>query len=422
MEKHYNILIVGISHQTASIAIREKLAFTQENIPLALKALYTTLDLEEMAVLSTCNRTELYCRLKRFQSLDIDTVIGHWQRFLGAKEDHTPYIYAHSDECAVKHILRVASGLDSMILGEPQILGQLKTAYQTANHLGVMGRDLSRLFQLSFRVAKKIRGTTGISTYPVSVAYAAVTLAKQIFSDLSSASVVLIGAGENTELILQHLLSKQIKKIVILNRTLEKGKRLAKRFGVAYDALGSLPKWLSQADIIVSSIACEKPILSNHEMGNALQGVKRRPLLMIDLGVPRNISPDVSQNEDIYLYSVDDLEGIISQNKKHREKAAIEAECIVQQASEEYVNWLKAEKQRSTIRGLRLKADKIKREALDKAYKKLENGEDPKQVVELMLHQLTQKLLHQPTVNLRKTQSHSADEQIAVTNTLFDLE
>lgn len=416
------LLTLGISHKTAPIHVREKLAFSQENIPMALNALWKTVSVDEAALLSTCNRTEIYCSTGIKTDGGILDVAAWWQGYLGTNVDLTPYLYSHTEENAVKHVLRVASGLDSMILGEPQILGQLKTAFRTAIQSGVVGRKLSRLFQSSFNTAKKIRATTSIATHPVSVAFAAVSLARQIFSDLSKATVVLIGAGENTELILQHLLAKQVKRLVIVNRTLEKAKMLAERYQVEYASLNQLPLCLAQADVVVSSVASSVPIVTQEHIDYVFQHSKRRPLLMIDLGVPRNIEPSLTKNEDIYLYSVDDLEGIIQQNIKHRERAAIDAESIILRATDEYMNWIESEKQIKTIRVLRQKANIIKEQALEKAYRRLEKGEDPKVVVEIMLHQLTQKLMHTPTINLRRVNPHAADEKIVLAKELFNLE
>lgn len=412
MKKHYNILILGISHKTAPIQVREKLAFSQDKIPGALKSLRELLLVEEAVLLSTCNRTEIYCQFSFPNTVEVEQLLQWWQTSLCVWDDMASYVYVHKDEWAVRHLLRVASGLDSMILGEPQILGQLKSAYQTANDARAVGRDLSRLFQLGFSTAKKIRTSTNIATYPVSVAFAAVSLAKKIFSNLSAATVILIGAGENTELILQHLLAKKIKKIIILNRTLENARLLADRYGVEYDALDKLSVCLTQADIVVSSVASGRPILCQAHIESALLGAKRRPMLMIDLGVPRNISPDLAEHDDIYLYSVDDLQGIIQQNKKNREKAAIEAEAIVSDSVEHYMRWIRSADQIKAIRTLRQEADKIKQEALLKAYKRLDRGDDPKIVVELMLHQLTQKLMHLPTVSLREGSFEMIEESI----------
>lgn len=402
MKKHYNILVLGISHKTAPIQIREKLAFSPEKIPGALMSLREVLLVEEAVLLSTCNRTEIYCRFAFLEAEHIKKLLWWWQNSLRVSDDMASYVYVHQGEQAVRHLLRVASGLDSMILGEPQVLGQLKSAYQVANEENAIRRDFSRLFQLSFSTAKKIRTATHIATYPVSVAFAAVSLAKKIFSHLYIATVVLIGAGENTELILQHLVTKKIKRIVILNRTLEKAKLLANRYGVEYDALDKLLVHLAQADIVVSSVANQHPILCQQHIEKAFLGAKRRPMLMIDLGVPRNISPALGEHDDIYLYSVDDLQGIIQQNKKHREKAAIEAEAIVSRSVDYYMNWIKSADQIKAISLLRQEADKIKQEAILKAHKRLDKGDDPKLVVEAMLHQLTQKLMHLPTISLRK--------------------
>lgn len=416
------LLTLGISHKTAPIHVREKLAFSQENIPMALNALWQAVPLEEVALLSTCNRTEIYCSTALKSPRWVDEVVTWWQTYLATNVDLTPYLYSHAEIHAVKHVLRVASGLDSMVLGEPQILGQLKSAFRTANQTGLVGRKLCRLFQSSFSTAKKIRATTHIATYPVSIAFAAVSLAKQIFTDLSKASVVLIGAGENTELILQHLVAKQVKRLVIVNRTVSKAKMLAKRYGADFCALSELSQCLSQADVVVSSVASAAPILKQEHIDLAFEGAKRRPLLMIDLGVPRNIEPSLAQNEDIYLYSVDDLDGIISQNKRHRESAAADAESIILHATDDYMNWIDSENQIKTIRVLRQKANYIKEEALQRAYKRLEKGQDPKVVVEIMLHQLTQKLMHTPTVKLRGVKPNAADEKIVLAKELFNLE
>lgn len=389
---------------------------------MALNALCKAVPLEEVALLSTCNRTEIYCSTALKSPVWIDEVASWWQGYLATSADLTPHLYAHEEGEAVKHVLRVASGLDSMILGEPQILGQLKSAFRTANQSGLLGRKLFRLFQASFSTAKKIRATTSIATHPVSVAFAAVSLAKQIFSDLSQSTVVLIGAGENTELILQHLVAKQVKRLIIVNRTLAKANILATRYQAESCDLSELNRCLSQADVVVSSVASATPILKQEHIDGLFEGRKRRPLLMIDLGVPRNIDPSLAKNEDIYLYSIDDLEGIIQQNRLHRERAAVDAESIIIRATGDYMNWVESEKQIKTIRVLRQKANYIKEEALKRAYKRLDKGQDPKAVVEIMLHQLMQKLMHTPTVTLRDVKPDNADEKIILAKELFNLE
>ena len=415
------LLTLGISHKTAPIDVREKLAFTQENIPLALEALYGEVALEEVALLSTCNRTEFYCSTADNLHISLLQVQSWWKNYLAPQFDLKPYLYTFSEENAVKHVMRLACGLDSMVIGEPQILGQLKTAYHTATKTGFVGKTLSRLFQTSFSVAKKIRTCTGISSHPVSVAYAATTLAKQIFSDLSKATVVLIGAGENIELTLQHLVAKQVKRIIIANRTLGHAKALAERYQAIGVGLDELPWCLQQADIVISAIASPKPVVTALQVEQAFASCKRRPLFMVDLGVPRNIDPTLSDNEDIYLYTVDDLEGYVNENLKTRQKAAVEAEVLITDASNTYMEWMLAQAQLSTVRQLRLKVQDIKNATLSSAIRQLRIGEEPEKVLSQCAHQLTQKILHQPTIQLRRASLLQSDETITVIKELFDL-
>lgn len=420
MEKHYDIFALGVSHRTAPIEIREKLAFLPDRIPAVLQELIDTFGLAGGMLLSTCNRTEIYG--SGGGECCPSAIISWWQKYHSHAQKVEPYIYVYRDAWVAKHALRVASGLDSMILGEPQILGQLKTAFQIAQRCGTLDSKLSRLFQLSFSTAKKIRASTGIATYPVSVAFAAVTLSRTIFSDLSGITVVLIGAGQNTELLLQHLLAKQVRRIIIVNRTVARAKGLAERYQVEYTGLDGLVDALQQADMVVSSVAVDCPLIGKTQMEQAFRGVKRRPLLMVDLGVPRNIDPVLSQHEDIYLYSVDDLEAIIQKNKKHRALAAEAAEHIIVSMAERYMQWMRAAHGLRTIQQLRKNADKIKQDVLKKAYKQLAQGEQPNAVIERALHQLTQKLLHSPTIHLRHSLMECAEETVNIAKALFNLE
>ncbi|MCS5710698.1 glutamyl-tRNA reductase [Candidatus Berkiella aquae] len=413
------LLTLGISHKTAPIDVREKLAFTQENIPGVLAALYGEIALEEVALLSTCNRTEFYFSTQNQANTSFRQLQSWWKNYLTPQFDMTPYLYMYTEEHAVRHVMRLACGLDSMVIGEPQILGQLKIAYQTASQSGVVGRTLSRLFQTSFSVAKKIRTQTGIASHPVSIAYAATTLAKQIFCDLSQATVVLIGAGENIELTLQHLLAKQVKRIIIANRTVSHAKALAERYGAMAVGLNELGWCLQQADIVISSIASPKPVVTKTHVEQAF--TKRRPLFMVDLGVPRNIEPDLAHSEDIYLYTVDDLQGYVNENLKTRQNAAKDAEVLIEHASGAYMEWMSAQAQLATVRQLRLKAQDIKNHALSAAINRLRRGEAPEKVLTQFAHQLTQKLLHQPTVQLRQASLEQSEEKITVVKELFDL-
>lgn len=414
------LLALGVSHKTAPIDIRERLAFSQETIPNALKTLANQVPIDEVALLSTCNRTEFYCSASKL-SLS-KQLLTWWQEYLAASFDVKPYLYVFSGENAVKHLMRVASGLDSMVLGEPQILGQLKTAYLTASQTGVVGKRLARLFQTSFSVAKRVRTTTSIAIHPVSVAYAAVILAKQIFSDLSQATILLMGAGENIELTIQHLVAKQAKKFIIVNRTVAHAEALVTRYGGKALPLEELATGLAEADIVMSAMAADKPILTQTILTRAFSGCKRRPILMVDLGVPRNIDPNIGNNEDIYLYTIDDLTGIVTENLKNRQLAAVEAESVIDKASHLYMRWTRSQQHNHTLRALRAKSDKIKNDALTIALRQLEKGKDPKAVMTQLAHQLTQKLMHQPTLGLRKVSTEEAENKIVVIKELFSIE
>lgn len=416
------LLAIGISHKTAPIEVREKLAFSQDALKEAILSLANDLAMDEIALLSTCNRTEFYFSPSVVTAFSLEAFLGWWQNYHALNFDLQPYIYRLSNENAVRHVMRVASGLDSMVLGEPQILGQLKSAYETANQIGSVGKKLSRLFHLSFWVAKKIRSSTGIASHPVSVAFAAVTLARQIFSDLSKTTVLLIGAGENTELLLQHLVARKVKEIIIANRTLEHASDLASRYGAKAISLSALPMYLPMADIVMSSTATQQFILTKAQIDLAILSRKRRPILIVDLGVPRNVEPSAANHEDIYLYTVDDLQGIITENLKNREIAAVEAESVVKEASDEYMNWVALQQHLQVVMGLRIKAQTMKNDTLRIALNQLQKGGDPAKVVARALHQLTQKLIHEPTLTLRKMGKENSKEKIEIAKELFSIE
>lgn len=405
------LLTLGISHKTTPIAIREKLAFSPDYIPMALQTLKGNSQIQEIALLSTCNRTEIYCQAP--SPLVADELLSWWQQTQQTTFDPNPYWYLYSDRQAVKHMMRVASGLDSMLLGEPQILGQLKVAYQMAQQMGTLGKQLSRWFQMSFSVAKRIRTHTDIAKHPISMAYAAVTLAKQIFSDLSKSNVLLIGAGENIELILQHLQAKDVSQLSVMNRTLERAQLLADKAHCKAYPMTSLGILLQEADIVISAINTPTPIITPDMMLPLLKQ-KRRPLLMIDLGVPRNIDPLIGQHEDIYLYSVDDLQHRMTENLKSREVAALEAEGIIESASQAFEVWMASQNNHHLISQLRTKADQIRHETLQQALKELDKGKDPKAVLTHFAHRLTQKLIHQPTVTLRTETSRATETEASM--------
>ncbi|WP_455206065.1 glutamyl-tRNA reductase, partial [Kaarinaea lacus] len=305
------ILAFGINHKTAPVSIREQVAFEPTQITDALKDLVSHPHVEEAAIVSTCNRTELYCGLDQLDQKVITSWMSQYHHL--SESDLVPYIYAHPDQYAVRHALRVASGLDSMVLGEPQILGQMKDAYSAASHAGTLGGLLDRLFQHTFSVAKQVRTDTAIGASPVSVAFAAVSLAKQIFSNFEQHTALLIGAGETIELAARHLHEIGIGRMIIANRTVERAQTLAQEFNAYAISLPQIPAHLAEADIVISSTASPLPILGKGSVESALKARKHRPILMVDIAVPRDIEAEVGDLSDIYLYTVDDLQEIIQE-------------------------------------------------------------------------------------------------------------
>lgn len=409
------LLALGIDHKTAPIEIREQLAFSKEMIPNALNTLINQIDVEELALLSTCNRTEIYCVSR---DLPIQSIKTWWQQ-RSQSIDLNTHLYAHVDINMVSHLMRLACGLESMMIGETQILNQLKQAYELAKNQGLIGKRLSRLFQSSFAVAKQVRTNTLISSQPTSVAFAAITLAKQIFSDLAKARVLLIGAGENIELILQHLQGK-VAEFYIVNRTVEHAQALTERFGGMALSMDKLSWALGQSDIVLSSVSSQAPILTEQHVIEGNQGRKRRPIFMVDLGLPRNIEPRLKESEDIYLYTIDDLKDIVAENIKARHLAAHTAALPIAKAAQAYMDWLDSHQQIHSLKALREKADSIKEEALSAALKKLQSGERAEDVLTQFAHRLTQRLLHQPRLVLKN--KDKSEDKIALAKELLGIE
>ena len=413
------ILAFGINHKTAPVDIREKVSFTPENLSKALQDLAQYPSVSEAAILSTCNRTELYCAL---ESEDAQSVIQWFSQFHQLDSQViSPYTFTLPDKDAVRHMLRVASGLDSLVLGEPQILGQMKTAYSEASKNGTVGRLLGRLFQHTFTVAKQVRTDTAIGASPVSVAFAAVSLTKQVFSDLNKHTALLIGAGETIELAARHLHENNIGRMIIANRTVEKAHALAQEFGAYAIALGEIPNHLAEADLIISSTASQLPILGKGSVESALKARKHRPMLMVDIAVPRDIEPEVGNLEDVYLYTVDDLQDIIQEGLRSRQEAAKQAEEIIDTQVSHFMGWLRSLGSVNTIRALRAQADQIQKDELTKAMRQLESGKDPAQVMQSLAHALTNKLIHQPSSQLRQAGFEGRDDLAEAAATLFDL-
>lgn len=413
------LLALGINHNTAPVSIREKLAFSTEKLKPALQELTRLSEVREAAILSTCNRTELYCGVHDDEHHSIINWIARNREL--APDEFSPYLYTYRERKSIRHIYRVACGLDSLVLGEPQILGQMKSAYQTATEAGTVGKQLGYLFQSTFSTAKKVRTDTAIGSSPVSVAFAAVRLAEQIFDKLSQQTALLIGAGEMIELTARHLSQKNIGKIIIANRTIQNAHTLAIQFNGYAIALEDIPQHLAEADILVSSTASPLPILGKGRLESALKVRKHKPMLVIDLAVPRDIESEVEQLRDVYLYSVDDLRSTIEANLNSRREAALQAEEIIDTQVEHFLDWLRAEDAISTIRQFRGQADMIRNQVLNKALSELRRGRDPEQVLNLLAHQLTNKLIHTPSTRLRSAGINDRNEILQAARELFNL-
>jgi glutamyl-tRNA reductase len=413
------LAICGINHQTAPVHIRENIAFNDDVLAAALDSLRQQANVVEAVIVSTCNRTEIYCHLEEHNNTAIAEWLHDFQKQTANSLDE--FLYYHTDEDAIRHLLRVACGLDSMVLGEPQILGQIKTAYTNALNANAIDKCLGRLFQHSFTVAKQVRTDTAIGNSPVSVAFAAVSLAKQIFSDLSASTALLIGAGETIELTARHLRDNNIGRIIIANRTIERAHTLAEQVNGYAISLGEMPGHLAEADIVISSTASQLPILGKGIVESALKARKRRPIFMVDIAVPRDIEPEVGDLEDIYLYCVDDLHGIIEENLQSRRDAAEQAEEIIDSQVDHFNAWLRSQDAVPVIRSLRANAEQESQQLVEKALKQLEQGTDAEQVVTDLARTLTNKLLHEPSRQLRQSGFDNDNNLLDAARRLFNI-
>ncbi|MDP3905360.1 MAG: glutamyl-tRNA reductase [Methylococcaceae bacterium] len=412
-------LSVGINYQTAPVSIRERLVFPAEILKASLQDFWRIKDIKEAAILSTCNRTEFYCTANAAD----EQIVIDWV----AKNKHinpselTPYLYTHTDSSVCRHMFRVACGLDSMILGEPQILGQMKTAYQAAHEAGTLGKQLGKLFQHTFTAAKKVRTDTAIGSSPVSIAFAAVQLAQQIFDKLSDQTALLIGAGETIELTARHLSQQGIGRIIIANRSYDKAHALAIQFNGYAIALSELPNHLAEADIVISSTASQLPILGKGRVESALKKRKHKPMFMVDLAVPRDIEAEVEQLSDVYLYTVDDLQSTIDQNMLSRRQAAEEAEEIIDTQVNHFLAWLRAQNAQSIIQDYRLQAEQNRDDTLQKALSLLKNGMAPEEVLNRLAHSLTNKLIHTPSTQIRIAAENERHDLVAAAREILKL-
>lgn len=410
---------VGLNHTTAPVSIRERVTFGPDIVVAALRNLCEREGVNEAVILSTCNRTEVYCCVQE----DHADSVRHWMaEFHGlVVNDITAYLYCHEGDDAVTHLLSVASGLDSLVLGEPQILGQVKAAFQTATDAGHAGKTLKRLFQHAFNTAKQVRTDTAIGDSPVSVAFAAVSLARQIFSDISQQTALLVGAGETIELAARHLHQHGVGRIVVANRTVSRARDLAEEFGGYAIGLTELPAHLPEADIVIASTASPLPVLGKGTVERALKQRRHRPIFMVDIAVPRDIEPEVGDLRDIYLYTVDDLEEVIQENLQSRQEAAEQAREIIEFQVGEFRAWLGSLDAVDLIQSYRTNAGAIRDEVLEKAQRMLDAGKAPQDVLVFLANTLTNKLLHAPSTQLRMAGSSGQKELLEAANTLFQL-
>jgi glutamyl-tRNA reductase len=388
---------LGLNHHTAPLAVRERVVFHVERLRDALTELKGAFS-PEAAILSTCNRTELY--LAGEERPDLAQWLARYHHVDPAELQ--PYLYTLPSEQAVRHAFRVASGLDSMVLGEPQILGQMKDAARAAIAAGTLGTVLHKLFQRSFAVAKEVRTTTRVGAASVSMAAAAVKLAARIFPSLKDQNVLLIGAGEMIDLCATHFAAQAPARIAVANRTVERGERLAARVNGRAIELRALAEQLHEYDIIVSCTASSLPILGKGLVERAVRARRHRPIFMVDLAVPRDIEPEVADLDDVFLYTIDDLGMIVSENLDARRSAVEQAEAIIDTQVGQFMHWMKVRETVPLIRQLREHAEETRRQELDRALKALARGEDPAVVLESLSQGLTNKLLHAPTQALKK--------------------
>lgn len=413
------LLSVGLNHKTAPVHIRERLAFGPDIVVAALRGLREQAGVDECVILSTCNRTEVYCA----GDDDACSRVSEWMSdFHGLEIDEvSPFLYQHCADNAIEHLMKVACGLDSLVLGEPQILGQVKDAWQTARSAKACNKLIDRLFQHTFSVAKQVRTDTAIGNSPVSVAFAAVSLAKQIFADLEQQTAMLIGAGETVELAARHLHQQGIKQIIIANRTIEKARKVAEQFNGFAIGLPEISTHLAEADVVISSTASPLPILGKGMVESALKARRHKPVFMVDIAVPRDIEAEVGNLDDIYLYTVDDLQEVIQDNRQSRQQAAEQALEIIEQQVVEYNNWLRSLDAVSLIQSFRSQAEQERDEILKRALNQLSNGKQPEEVLQFLAHTLTNRLLHTPSAQMREACSSGQTELLEAAHQLFNL-
>ncbi len=419
-----NLILVGVNHKTTPVEIREKLAFTKGKIEESVNHLFNFPDIIEHTILSTCNRVEIYARANSQDSAikSIKQFICDFHQLsLVELEDH---FYSYSNKEAVEHLFRVSSSLDSMILGEAQILGQVKEAYSLARDLRSTGLVLNQLFEKAFSIAKKVREETGIAERSVSISSAAVELAQKIFDDLENHTVMLVGTGEMAELAAKHLISYGVKTIYVTSRTYERAANLARALNGSALDFEAFKNELHRADIVITSTSAPNFIIKKEIVEKAIHERKNKPIFFIDIAVPRDIEPDVNDLENVYLYDIDDLQVVVSANIKEREKEAKNAMNFISQEVTKFNNWVGALDAVPTIVEIRKKAENIRKQEIEKTLKKISHlSEDEKQLLRQMSSSMINKILHKPTIKLKqKTQSEDGHVYLKAIRHLFHLD
>lgn len=411
------LLALGLNHTTAPLAVRERVAFVPEEVSETIALLRDRLArpadgaVSEAAIVSTCNRTEFYCAANHPEAAQhalAAFVAAEKKLDLGEFRQHT---YVLPQAQAVRHAFRVASGLDSMVLGEPQILGQMKQAEKLARGAGGLGLMLNHLFQRTFAVAKEVRSTTEIGAHSVSMAAAAVRVANRIFGELKGENILFVGAGEMIELCATHFAAANPKSITVANRTLERAESLAHRFHARAIKLADLPEVLPQFDIIVSCTASTLPIIGLGMVERAVKSRRHKPMYIVDLAVPRDVEPEVSRLDDVYVYTVDDLGRVVQSGVEGRQAAVAQAEAIIETRVRDFESWLHARASVPLIQGLRERADSLRMTELERARKLLARGDSPEAVLEALATALTNKFLHDPTAALRNSDAETDAER-----------
>lgn len=422
------LIAFGINHNTASVDVREAVAFAPDQMQHALSNAQESTFIDEVAILSTCNRTEVYAEVSsEVTEQEHGSGEAHLLQWLARfhntpAESLTSCHYAHIGPDAARHMMTVASGLDSLVLGEPQILGQMKSAYAVANDFNSLGSVLHSTFHKVFTVAKRVRSETAIGENPVSVAYAAVSLAQQIFSDLKKDTALLIGAGETTELVARHLVEQGLQKIIVANRTLSNAVELANKFNGEAILLADIPEYLHRADIVISSTASQLPLLGKGAVESALKVRRHKPMFMVDIAVPRDIESQVGELDDVYLYTVDDLREVIDENMRSREQAAKIAAEIVSEGVISYEADLRSQDAVSTIRSFRQSIEELRDVEVGKAMKQLNSGTAAEDVVQQLARNLANKIMHKPTQTLKQASIDGDTALVLGVHRLFDLE